>query len=234
MHVSADITSHAVAQEHARAGMVVVDVGGKNVNGSMRPHFENQGVTYVSVDMEAHPSVDIVTLPNQPLPFEDASVDIVLSSSCFEHDPVFWVTFKELCRIVKPNGIIYISAPSNGQYHRFPGDNWRFYMDAAQSLAAWSCTPSYTKHDISKAFSSATTLDACRHALETGGNVYPVVVVEQFFGGPYQDTWIDCNMIFKRVADAPVDPPILLNRDAAFNGPVCRRVRDAGVPVNTQ
>ena len=48
------------------------------------------------------------------------------------------MTFKEMCRIVKPTGYIYVNAPSAGPYHMYPGDNWRFYSDAGHALAYWS------------------------------------------------------------------------------------------------
>ena len=43
-----------------------------------------------------------------------------------------------MCRIVKPTGYIYVNAPSASPYHMYPGDNWRFYSDAGQTLAYWS------------------------------------------------------------------------------------------------
>jgi SAM-dependent methyltransferase len=88
--------------------------------------------------MEDHPSVDCVVKPGDNLPFDDASFDLIVSTSCFEHDPCFWLTFKEMSRIIKPTGYIYINAPSGGHYHCYPGDNWRFYPDAGQALAYWS------------------------------------------------------------------------------------------------
>jgi hypothetical protein len=33
---------------------------------------------------------------------------------------------------------IYVNAPTRGKYHAYPGDNWRFYLDAGQALAYWS------------------------------------------------------------------------------------------------
>ena len=61
-----------------------------------------------------------------------------VSTSCFEHDPIFWLTFKEIARVTKVDGFVYVNAPSNEVYHGYPGDNWRFYKDApaAQRPAA--------------------------------------------------------------------------------------------------
>ena len=62
------------------------------------------------------------------------------------------MTFLEMSRVVKPNGIIYINAPSTGPAHYYPGDNWRFYPHAADSLAYWSYIyykDKQTKHVVS-------------------------------------------------------------------------------------
>jgi SAM-dependent methyltransferase len=112
----------------------VLDFGSYNVNGCLRPIF--QKCEYIGIDMSAGPNVDIVSLGDKT-PFEDKSVDIITSSSNFEHDDCFWMTFLEMCRILKPGGLIYINAPSDGPYHGFPGDCWRFYADSWKGLAKW-------------------------------------------------------------------------------------------------
>ena len=143
MHETALASGAAFSAVYGRAGMVVVDVGGKNVNGSLRPIFEQAGMRFVCVDMDPHPSVDIVVKPGERLPFEDGTIDLVVSSSCFEHDPCFWMTIREMARITKPGGFVYVSAPGTGPHHGYPGDNWRFYKDSAYALAFWS---SYKLH----------------------------------------------------------------------------------------
>jgi SAM-dependent methyltransferase len=136
MHESALISGKAFSEAYGIKEGIVVDIGGRNVNGSLKSFFED--MKFICVDMEEDPSVDIVVNPSEKMPFEDESVDLIISTSCFEHDPCFWMTFKEMCRIVKPNGYIYVNAPSSGPYHMYPGDNWRFYSDAGQALAYWS------------------------------------------------------------------------------------------------
>ncbi|MFP4076345.1 MAG: hypothetical protein ACLFTD_07650 [Halochromatium sp.] len=43
-----------------------------------------------------------------------------------------------MLRVVKRGGLIYLNAPSNGSYHGYPFDHWRFYPDAGRALASWS------------------------------------------------------------------------------------------------
>ena len=128
---------------------------------------------YVCIDMESDSSVDIIVPPGEKIPFDDGSVDLIVSTSCFEHDPCFWLTFKEMTRIIKPSGFIYINAPTSGPYHNYPGDNWRFYSDAGQALAFWS----------GKQISDE--------------KIYPVKVVETFT--VVGEVWNDFVCVWKRV-----------------------------------
>jgi hypothetical protein len=38
---------------------------------------------------------------------------IDIGSMCFEHDPMFWVTFLETLRVLRPGGYAYLNVPSN-------------------------------------------------------------------------------------------------------------------------
>ena len=173
MHYTSLKSGQAFSNSYEIQNGLVIDLGGRNVNGSLRSFFEEKGMTFICIDMEADKSVDIVIPPGEKLPFEDGSVDLIVSTSCFEHDPCFWLTFKEMTRIIKPTGYIYINAPTSGPYHTYPGDNWRFYSDAGQALAFWS----------GKQMSNET--------------IYPVKVVETF--NILGQEWNDFVCVWKRV-----------------------------------
>jgi SAM-dependent methyltransferase len=178
MHDTSCLSGSAFSETYGSNGKIVVDIGGMDVyncGATLRKYFEEKGMTYISIDLEAHPTVDIVVKPGEKLPFEDGSIDLIVSTSCFEHDPCFWMTFKEMCRIVKSGGYIYVNAPSNGNYHCHPGDNWRFYSDAGQALAYWS---------------------GIQIANE---KIFPDKVVETFHILPLNDIWCDFVCIWQRV-----------------------------------
>jgi cephalosporin hydroxylase len=118
----------------------ILDVGSYDVNGTMKPIFDKGN--YIGLDMEDGPNVDVVGVSHD-IPFKDDYFDIVISSSCFEHDDMFWVSFKEMCRVLKPGGYMYIQAPQNGPYHGWPGDNWRFYADSWKALDKWGKSLGY-------------------------------------------------------------------------------------------
>jgi len=121
----------------------ILDVGSYDINGCLRPLFEKLGKGnwhYDGLDIEEGPNVDIVCEDKWlkgRFPIEDNSYDVVVSSSCFEHDTAFWVTFEEMARVTKNNGYIQISTPEGGGVHRYPLDCWRFYPDAYIALSKW-------------------------------------------------------------------------------------------------
>lgn len=115
----------------------VVDIGSQDVNGSLKQVCPDD-FSYTGVDFEKAKGVDIVLKDPYELPFEDESVDIVLSSSCFEHSEMFWLSFLEILRILKPSGLFYLNAPSDGAFHKYPVDCWRFYPDSGQALVTWA------------------------------------------------------------------------------------------------
>jgi SAM-dependent methyltransferase len=148
-------------------------------------------MNYVCVDIEEHKSVDVVVKPGEKLPFEDSSVDLIVSTSCFEHDPCFWLTFREMTRIIKPSGYIYVNCPTSGPYHSYPGDNWRFYSDAGQALAFWS----------GKQISNET--------------IYPVKVVETF--NVLGAVWNDFVCVWQRVSNENIEKNIIVQNEILNN-----------------
>ncbi|MCO5111975.1 MAG: class I SAM-dependent methyltransferase [Burkholderiaceae bacterium] len=116
---------------------VAIDIGAQDVNGSLRsvcpPHLQ-----FIGVDFVQGRGVDVVLDDPYRLPFEDASIDVVVSSSCFEHSELFWVLFLEIMRVLKTPGLFYLNAPSNGTFHRYPVDCWRFYPDSGKALITWA------------------------------------------------------------------------------------------------
>lgn len=138
MHDTALYTASIFFKSYcANGNKKILDIGSQNINGSLRDVLQSQH-EYIGADFIAGNGVDIVMNDPYCLPFADESVDVITSSSCFEHCDFFWLLFIEMLRVLKPNGICYINAPSNGSYHRFPVDSWRFYPDSGISLEKWS------------------------------------------------------------------------------------------------
>lgn len=169
------INMHVTAEQNARRFFDTY-VNNKNGNfleiGSYLSSFNIRslvpnGSNYVGVDLGLGPGVDVVLTDPYKLPFEDNSFDFVISSSCFEHSEFFWLTYMEVMRVLKPTGLFYLNAPSNGDFHRFPVDCWRFFPDSGNALSNWS-----------------------RH------NGMNTAVVEQYTSGSGNDIWCDYVSVF--------------------------------------
>jgi SAM-dependent methyltransferase len=115
----------------------VVEIGSQDVNGSLRAFCPEQ-FEYTGVDFVMGKGVDLILDDPYTIPFESESIDVVLSSSCFEHSEMFWLLYIEIMRILKPTGIFYLNVPSNGEFHRWPVDCWRFYPDSGRALITWA------------------------------------------------------------------------------------------------
>lgn len=81
----------------------------------------------------------------------------------------FWETFLDLIRILRPGGLLYVDAPSNSVFHRYPVDCWRFYPDSGVALVEW----------------------ARRQGVE-------VELVESFVAAPAESGWCDFIAVFRK------------------------------------
>jgi SAM-dependent methyltransferase len=98
--------------KYVKSGGTFIDIG----SGPERLSRE-----FINVDVFPFPEVDIVA-DAASLPFRDNSVDAAVSESLFEHVPDASKVAREMVRIVKPDGIIYVSAPFMHPYHASPDD----------------------------------------------------------------------------------------------------------------
>ena len=143
--------------------VTVVDIGAQDVNGSLKEVCPKK-FKYIGVDFQNGKGVDIVLSDPYTLPFENETIDIVVSNSCFEHSEMFWISFLEILRILKPTGLFYLNVPSDGRVHKYPVDCWRFYPDSGQALVTWAKRNGFN-----------STLLECYTQLE--GNWYDYVAV---------------------------------------------------------
>jgi len=135
MHKSAEITGKLFLDNYWSSSFSkILEIGSYDVNGSLR-RYQPIGSEWLGVDIEMGPGVDVVIESSTRLPFADETFDVIVASSVFEHDSIFWKTFEEMVRVCRKGGYLYISAPSNGKVHRYPRDAWRFYPDAGIALA---------------------------------------------------------------------------------------------------
>ncbi|KZK78854.1 Ubiquinone biosynthesis O-methyltransferase [Pseudovibrio sp. Ad46] len=73
---------------------------------------------------------DIINCPHIP----NNTFDLVFSVDVFEHLTKPWKAADEICRILKPGGIVFISTVFSWRYHPSPIDYWRFSPYGLESL----------------------------------------------------------------------------------------------------
>jgi SAM-dependent methyltransferase len=88
-----------------------------------------------TVDFCPGAEVDIVS-DISDTPFQDASVDLVISTGTLEHVEREDSLLKEIHRILKPGGRVHIEVPFLQQYHADPIDCRRFTLPGLESYLA--------------------------------------------------------------------------------------------------
>ena len=118
----------------------ILDIGSFDKEGDFNYGiiFKSEKWTYHGLDLKEGNNVDIV-LEN---PYEwneipDESYDVIVSGQAFEHIEFFWLTLEQIKRILKPEGFLFIIAPSTGPIHRNPFDCYRFNEDGMKSMGKY-------------------------------------------------------------------------------------------------
>lgn len=111
----------------------VLEIGSLNVNGSVRDHFKNVE-TYIGIDMEAGPGVDIIASSHN-IPIADEDIDLIMCCEMLEHDSDPTATFREIGRVLRPAGAVILTARAGDFPFHHPPDYWRFTHDDIHCLA---------------------------------------------------------------------------------------------------
>lgn len=128
----------AARQVSSGEKLTVVEIGSEEFNGAYRHIFADERFAYVGCDRALGPGVDVVLDDPYKLPLPDASADYVISGQMLEHCEFFWLSFAEMLRVLKPDGYLFLIAPSGGPIHNYPVDCYRFYPDAFKALARYT------------------------------------------------------------------------------------------------
>ena len=119
--------------------LVVLDVGGRKswsgaAASSYKDVFAKNVKEYLIADIAAGDNVTHVMTGEYTLPFEDNSIDFIVSGQMLEHCRNPFRSVAEMTRVLKPDHYIVLIAPSAGKYHDNP-DCWRFMNDAFKAIA---------------------------------------------------------------------------------------------------
>jgi len=122
----------------------ILDIGSLNINGTARPWFEN--CTYIGVDVGDGKDVDIVC-EGQNLDHADNFYDVTVSCECFEHNPYWLETFRNMHRMLKPNGLMIMTCATTGR--REHGTNKRKPKSSPLTIKkGWEYYKNLTENDF--------------------------------------------------------------------------------------
>lgn len=105
---------------------IIMDIGSKDARASYAFGAPPDGATIICMDIEPNPGVDLVMDAHDMRAVAYNSIDFVVSVSVLEHVRYPQKVMKEVHRILKPGGIVYVNVPFIFPYHADPDDFYRF------------------------------------------------------------------------------------------------------------
>lgn len=187
MHTSSMLRMQWFKENHLKNlnknQITVVDLGSQCVPGqedTYKIFFNEDKFKYIGVDMIEGYNVDIVIKhAYQWDEISDNFCDVLISGQAFEHIEFPWITMSEIARILKPNGIICIIAPSMIRLHRYPVHCQNYFSDGLIALA---------KYVGLKVIHAST-------------NLAPIGAVVDWYGGPEGDFSEDTMLVASKPPD---------------------------------
>lgn len=126
----------------------VLEIGSADVNGSIRPFFQNSN--YIGVDISPGKGVDVVGYGDK-IDFGDLKFDLTISCECFEHNPEWVETFQNMYRMTKENGFLVFSCASRGRPEHGTTRTTPINSPGTQSVG-WDYYRNLNKKDFTRQF----------------------------------------------------------------------------------
>jgi SAM-dependent methyltransferase len=128
--------ARTLQREHIE-GRRVLEVGARDVNGSLRSIFGfYEPEAYVGVDIEAGPGVDVICDATDLVErFGEESFDVVIATEVLEHVRHWRPAVNNIKAVCKHEGRLLVTTRSRGfPVHGFPHDYWRYEVEDFQSI----------------------------------------------------------------------------------------------------
>ncbi|MGY3576851.1 methyltransferase domain-containing protein [Bradyrhizobium sp. USDA 4504] len=113
-----------VAQPAVTGRLLDFGCGGQPYRALLEPRVTE----YVTADVTRYGErkIDLLVVPNEPVPSANGSFDCVLSNQVLEHvpDPRFYLG--ECFRLLRAQGTLILTAPMQWRHHEVPNDYLRF------------------------------------------------------------------------------------------------------------
>ena len=124
-----------IARINRQPGLRVLEVGSRNVTGTIRRDTFPDPAEYVGMDVREGPNVDVVgdvhrlseLVPNDHF-------DVVYSAAVFEHLMFPWKAAMEINKVLKTGGHVFTITNPAWPEHEMPWDFWRFPKNGFDAL----------------------------------------------------------------------------------------------------
>ena len=114
----------------------ILEVGSRNVNGSVRGILEPKAMQYIGVDLCEGDGVDIaLDVRNLREQFGDDKFDVVVSTEMLEHCHDWQEALYQMSSVLRQGGILIVTTRSPGfELHDYPVDYWRFSREDFEEI----------------------------------------------------------------------------------------------------
>ena len=121
----------------AFADVEVLEVGSLNINGTVRDFF--QSTRYIGADVAPGRDVDVVC-NGENLNYPDESFDVAVSAECFEHNPEWVATFRNMWRMSKKYVLMTCASEGRAEHGTTRSDpgsspltlSWDYYRNLTE------------------------------------------------------------------------------------------------------
>jgi len=121
-------------QTHPEVKGKVLEVGSRDINGSIKQRLIRHGLEYTGLDMIA-PADIIANAHDIKAIMRSETYDLVICMDTLEHDNMFWITIDNMRWVLKKGGWLVICTPSYAwSIHEWPGDYYRFSTQAFREI----------------------------------------------------------------------------------------------------
>ncbi len=87
--------------------------------------FEGHASAYLKLDILSRKEIHVLGF-GERLPFKENSFDVVMCTQVLEHVNQPFEVVREIRRVLKPQGKVFLSTHGVWKEHNAPSDNWRF------------------------------------------------------------------------------------------------------------
>ena len=141
MHSSVVYFTMKVITEDMIRGKRILEVGSKNVNGSLREFISGLNpASYTGIDVEKGAGVDMVVDAEKmdaELSLPDGGYDVVICTEVMEHVKDWRKAINNIKDKLAPEGFVLISVRGIGMpYHPYPDDYWRYSIEDMAKIFA--------------------------------------------------------------------------------------------------